>query len=136
MTRINVVPVDELCNQHLFAEWREMPRLVMNLNKSLNRKSKAFSSSEISKEYTLNKGHIKFFYDKFEFLHKRHQKITERLLEKGYNLSIVNSDIFATVPKEWYNDYEPTEEALRINRERIQMMMPPKPRWGNRVKEK
>ena len=28
MTRVNLVPVEELADQHLFAEWREIKRLV------------------------------------------------------------------------------------------------------------
>ena len=129
MTRINVVPPKKLCNKHLFAEAREMPRLVANLNTSLNRKSKPFSMSEIPSEYVLGKGHVKFFFDKFKYLHKRHIEITKELLRRGYNLSNTDSSIFATVDKKWYNDYSPTQEALELNRERIKDRMPSKPKW-------
>lgn len=123
MTRINVVPVKELTNKHLFAEWREMPRLVKNLDKSLNRKSGQFCISEIPPEYVLGKGHVKFFYDKFEFLHKRHIELTNELLNRGYNLGNLDSAIFKTVDKEWYGDYIPTEEAMKLNRERIKIRL-------------
>lgn len=119
MTRINVVPVTELTNKHLFAEWREMPRLVANLNKSLSRKSKPFSTSEIPVEYKLGSGHVKFFYDKFKYLHNRHKELTTELLKRGYNLSHTDSSIFSTVDKTWYNDYVPTKEAMELNRARI-----------------
>lgn len=119
MTRINIVPVQELTNKHLFAEWREMPRLVKNLNTSLNRKGKPFSKDEIPTAYKLGTGHVKFFYDKFLFLHKRHKELTNELLKRGYNLSHTDSNIFASVDKIWYNDYNPTDEAIKINRERI-----------------
>jgi deoxyribonuclease (pyrimidine dimer) len=129
MTRINVVEVKELCNKHLMAEYREMPRLVKNLNTSLNRKGKPFCKSEISPEYILGPGHVKFFFDKFEYLHKRHIKITEELLDRGYNLSNTDSSIFATVDKKWYNDYIPTNKAIKLNKQRIKQRMPKFPKW-------
>ena len=129
MTRINVVPVAELCNKHLFAEWREMPRLVANLNTSLNRKTKPFTIDEIPKEYKLGSGHVKFFYDKFRFLHDRHRDLTAELIHRGYNLGTTDSSIFATVSKEYYNNYEPTDEALALNRERIEIRLPANPKY-------
>jgi len=129
MTRINVVPVTELCNSHLFAEYREMPRLVGSLNTALNRKSKPFDLSEISPTYILGSGHVKFFFNKFKYLHDRHIQITAELIRRGYNLSTTDSSIFASVDSKWYNDYTPTEEDLEVNRERIRERMPDKPRW-------
>ena len=129
MTRINVVPVKELCNKHLFAEWREMPRLVKNLQASLNRKTKPFRSSEIPAEYVLGKGHVKFFFDKFEYLHKRHIEITKELLNRGYSLGKTDSDVFLEVDKNWYNDYTPTLAAVELNRGRILDRMPKEPKW-------
>lgn len=101
MTRINVVPVQELCNQHLFAEWREMPRLRNNLQQSLNRKV-PFNVNEIPPEYVLGKGHVKFFYDKFKYLHIRHIEITTELIKRGYKLSQKDSHIFSYVSNMWY----------------------------------
>jgi|TARA_R110000850_G_scaffold219442_1_gene344955 deoxyribonuclease (pyrimidine dimer) len=129
MTRINIVPVHELCNQHLFAEWREMPRLVGNLEKSLSRKL-PFKDTEISPEYVLGKGHVKFFYDKFEFLYKRHKKLTEVLIDKGYDIR-GDSDIFKTVNKKWFNDWNPSVEEMDLNRKRIMDRMPKNAKWKN-----
>lgn len=119
MTRINVVPVTELTNKHLFAEWREMPRLVANLKASLSRKGKPFQLTEIPPEYKLGAGHVKFFFDKFEYLHERHKQLTQELLKRGYNLSHTDSSIFSQVEKKWYGNYVPTSEAIELNRERI-----------------
>ena len=63
MTRINVVPVGELSQLHLVAEYREITRLPKNLTKSLSRKAKEFNMDEIPPDYVLGKGHVKFFYD-------------------------------------------------------------------------
>ena len=129
MTRINCVPVKELCNQHLMAEHREMPRLVGNLTASLNR-AKPFCLSEIPSQYKLGAGHVKFFYDKFAYLHKRHIEITKELLRRGYNLTQTNSDIFATVASNWYNDWKPTELDMELNRQRISDRMPKNAKWA------
>jgi deoxyribonuclease (pyrimidine dimer) len=133
MTRINVVPVIELCNKHLFAEWREMPRLVSNLDTTLNRKSSNFSWDEISPEYLLGKGHVKFFFDKFKWLHNRHIEITTELIKRGYELKKTDSSIFKTVDGKFYGDYNVTLEALEINRNRINIRMPKKPTWKKKT---
>lgn len=130
MTRINCVPVQELCNKHLFAEWREMPRLVGNLDKSLNRKSKPFSLSEIPANYKLGSGHVKFFYNKFEYLHKRHIQLTNELIKRGYNLSTLDSSNFTNVPKNFYKTWEPSIIDLELNRQRIKDRLPNKPKYN------
>jgi len=100
-----------------------MPRLVKNLHNSLNRKI-PFNLNEIPSEYVLGKGHVKFFFDKFEFLHKRHIEITKELLLRGYKLNYTDSSIFASVDKKWYNDYVPTEKEIETNRRRVIERMP------------
>lgn len=61
MTRINLVPVEELEDLHLVAEYREIMRLPNYLKKSMSSKA-GFKRSMIPKEFTLNTGHVKFFY--------------------------------------------------------------------------
>jgi len=111
------------------AEYREMPRLVKNLETSLNRKSNPFSFDEIPNQYKLGSGHVKFFFDKFKYLYKRHIKLRSELIIRGYNLSESNSDIFKSVPNEYYNDYNPTIEAIAINEERIALRLPNNPKY-------
>jgi deoxyribonuclease (pyrimidine dimer) len=129
MTRINVVPVEELCNKHLLAEWREMPRLAGYLKRSLNRKGKPFNKDEIPRSYLLGQGHVKFFYDKFLFLYKRHRQLTDELISRGFELKY-NSDKLRSVPKEYYNDWKPTKEDRFVNRMRIARRMPKIAVWG------
>ncbi len=118
MTRINVVPPQELSQQHLVAEYREITRLPGNLKKSLDRKTKPFSMSEIPSEYTLGKGHVKYFYDKMLFLEKRFQALVDEMLKRGYNPNFRDSGIFKADAR-FYQDYTPTDKALEINRARI-----------------
>lgn len=119
MTRINVVPPKELSRLHLVAEYREITRLPRNLQTSLTRKSKPFSINEIPTEYTLGKGHVKFFYNKMLFLKKRFESLVYEMLERGYNPQHTDSTIFVTDNETFYKDYEPTVEAIEINRQRI-----------------
>jgi hypothetical protein len=65
MTRINVVPAEDLTDQHLMAEYRELPMVLAAARRS---KSEGY---EASHAYTLNKGHVKFFYSKKRWLISR-----------------------------------------------------------------
>jgi deoxyribonuclease (pyrimidine dimer) len=118
LTRINVVPPSQLSVKHLVAEYREITRLPGNLKKSLERKTKPFSSLEIPPEYVLGSGHVKFFYDKMFFLQKRFESLVEEMLTRGYNPKFTDSSIFK-VDTRFYNDYTPTNTALELNRARI-----------------
>ena len=54
MTRINIIPVQELYDQHLIAEYREITMVPAALKRTL--KSKAgLNYSKIPNNYTLNK---------------------------------------------------------------------------------
>lgn len=118
LTRINLVPVQELTRLHLIAEYKEIMRLPNNLKKSLNRKSKPFSMDEIPSQYKLGTGHVKFFFDKFAFLENRFKQLLAEMDSRGYNANFRDSSIFK-VSSEFYGDYTPTLDALEINRQRI-----------------
>ena len=118
MTRINVIPPSELSTKHLVAEYREITRLPGNLNKSLSRKGKPFSLSEIPNEYVLGEGHVKFFYNKMKFLQLRFESLVNEMLARGYNPSHRDSAIFYRSDYFW-QDWTPTQEAIELNRQRI-----------------
>lgn len=117
MTRINVVPVNELIDKHLRGEYHEITRVPGNLKKSLNRKSKPFSIDEIPPEYVLGTGHVKFFYNKMQFLHNRYLALVDEMNKRGYNAKGELAHIFKV--EGFYNDYQPTDKALELNRIRI-----------------
>jgi deoxyribonuclease (pyrimidine dimer) len=119
VTRINVVPVESLSRQHLVAEYREITRLPKNLKTSLSRKGKPFSMSEIPPEYKLGTGHVKFFFDKMQFLELRFKNLVDEMLRRGYNPSYMDETIFRDCPAMYYNNYEPTAEAIELNVARI-----------------
>lgn len=119
MTRINVVHPKELSAKHLVAEYREITRLPNNLKTSLSRKSKPFCLAEVPQEYTLGKGHVKFFYTKMLFLRKRFEALVEEMLARGYNPTYRDSSIFYVDDSRFNNDYIPTEAAILLNKQRI-----------------
>lgn len=123
MTRINVVPVEELSRQHLIAEYRELPRLFGLIRKAIER-----GESPLDKRnpvvYTLGKGHVRFFYNKLRFLWFRQGELVGEMRKRGYNPQFTSIDPPAGLTGGpefdlWWNDYEPTPEALALNRERI-----------------
>jgi len=129
MTRINIIPVSELYDQHLIAEYREITMIPASLNKTL--KSKAgLNKSKISKQYTLNTGHVYFFYNKGKYLDKRYKEIIKEMKARGFK-----PDSKRKFPKEifinnnLYNDWIPTIEDYKIIRKRILSKLAQKPNW-------
>jgi len=106
MTRINCVPVKELSNLHLIAEYRELPRI-----------SRLAKETQAPTKYVLGKGHCKFFYDKGEYLRKRFEnEIVPEMQQRGITTNFTK---YRRHPKGLNKDWTPTTEAQRINRERI-----------------
>jgi deoxyribonuclease (pyrimidine dimer) len=131
MTRINLVPVQDLADQHLFAEWREIKRIPIFLKKSLKANSAESIHLRIPNKFTLNTGHVLFFLDKMIFLHDRYVKLTEELINRNYNIAGFNpAEIFLNVPdsfkeKEW----QPDNIDIKISIERISIKLKNKLNW-------
>lgn len=62
MTRINLVPPAELCDQHLLAEHRELTRIPNAVAKG------KYHLKGQPAEYKLGEGHVRFFFNKMAFL--------------------------------------------------------------------
>jgi len=120
MTRINCVPVEELTDKHLGAEYRELPRLFGQIQKAIER-GESPDDPRNPKEYKLGKGHTRFFYDKLQWLRYRHEQLVNECKIRGriVNFPVVPKYIW-DIPNEWWQDWEPTPEAMELNRQRIQ----------------
>ena len=113
MTRINAgMPPKQLSRQHLIAEHREIVRIPNNI------KSGKAVIKDIPEKFTLGKGHVKFFYDKLKYLHKRYEELYKECVERGYNMTWFGES-FLNLPENLYNDYLPTEEATALIKQRI-----------------
>jgi len=121
MTRINAgIPVEELSDKHLLAEHREIKRIP---NTILSGKAKI---ENIPEKFTLGKGHVKFFYDKQMFLYRRYVLIWHECIKRGFKVTSYAEAFYpfiSALPYSTYgklaNDWEPTEEANQLIRQRI-----------------
>lgn len=119
MTRINVVPVDELTDKHLVAEYRELPRIFKLVK---DRQDKGHTNVTVKKPdtYTLGTGHVLFFYDKLYYLIDRYQELCNEMMCRGFTVNYPDVPEFVWgLERHWLGEYTPTPEALEINRERI-----------------
>ena len=129
MTRINIVEPSELTDQHLIAEYREIFMIAGSLKRTLMSKT-GYDKSKVPKKYTLNKGHVYFFYNKGKYLNNRYQKLILELKKRGFNLSkdrFFPKEIF--INNNLYNDWEPSLDDYTIIRERIKNKISMKPEW-------
>lgn len=60
MTRINLIDPSHLTKRHLIAEYKEITQFLHNVKKS--------NLKDIPKHFTLGTGHVKFFYNKGEYV--------------------------------------------------------------------
>ena len=81
MTRINVVPVSELSDQWLIAEYRELPRVLKG----------SFSILGAPKQYKLNKGHIKWARYFGQFTSNRFNQIIQEMRYRGFKINFSSS---------------------------------------------
>lgn len=126
MTRINLIDPNELTDQHLIAEYREIRLLSAILQRSLKSK-KGVDVKTIPSSFTLNTNHVRFFYNKGLYLHKRYNSLRDEMVNRGMNPTL-------EFPKEkWpthlYHDWTPNEQDKNIVRERIALRISQKPEW-------
>lgn len=132
MTRVNLVPPAELADQHLFAEYRELKMIPKSLARSIAARGIDGIPAMISESFTLNKGHVSFFYDKGAYLQERFELLKAELLVRGYTFNeagvLDENGVYAQHPH-LNGMYSPTVDALRIIRERIAERIALRPNW-------
>ena len=126
MTRINVVPPGELCDQHLLAEHRELTRIP---NGILSGKLKVDYDDRPS-EYKLGAGHVKFFTNKLGWLFIRYLDLTAECIARGFYVqNIWPEEVNKRSFRSAFGYYAVTIEALTINRLRIYDRWPKNARY-------
>lgn len=132
MTRVNLVPPQELYDQHLFAEWRELKMIPKSLQRSLAARGLEGVVKMVPPAFTLNKGHVSFFYDKGQYLFERFELLRYELKRRAFNFDegaeLDDRDVYLRHPS-LLGSYTPTAEALVIIRERIAQRVALKPHW-------
>lgn len=128
MTRINTVPVELLLDQHLMAEYRELPMVPASLRRSLA--SPRFDVAKLPTEYTLNAGHVSFFYLRRVWLVRRWHQLIAELRARGYTIDpigrAVSFEPFEHVPN---RRWTPTAADYKTNAVRLLARYREKPRW-------
>ena len=129
MTRINLVPPRELTDQHLVAEYREIFMVGTSLQRSIASKSWSKTLTSLPVDFTLNKGHVKFFYNKGFYLYTRYHQLVYEMKQRGMNPDPSRRFKVEQWPGELWNDWEPTLRDKQIIRERIKERISEKPGW-------
>ena len=126
MTRINIIPPNELTDQHLVAEYKEIRQLVGGLQRTLNSKN-GFQEKKVPEQFTLNEGHCYFFYDKGAYIHVRYNRVRSEMIDRGFEPK--HKFPLEKWPVELYGDWSPTKRDMDIVRERIALRISERPNW-------
>lgn len=102
MTRINCgIPPKSLGRQHLLSEHRELIRIPNAI-----RNNRAVIKN-IPAQFTLGRGHVKFFYNKLGYLKDRYELLYAECVKRGYNVQYYGST-FDGIPEMLMGSYIPT----------------------------
>ena len=91
MTRINAcIPVENLTDEHLLAEHREIKRIPTLLFKRITNRKKPIQLekvfADLPKHFTLGFGHALFFLNKPQYTLKRYLELHFECLERGFEV--------------------------------------------------
>ena len=129
MTRINIIEPRELTDQQLIAEYREITMVPGSLKRTLASKI-GYQEKKVPEKFTLNSGHVYFFYNKGEYLYKRYKQLIQEMIRRGFNPDPNRKFPTAIFKKNGlYKDWSPTIEDQKIIRERISQKIAMKPDW-------
>ena len=125
MTRVNAgIKPHELTDQHLMAEYREILRCNHVAINGYKKDGEKYLK-QVPSEFTLNKGHMKFFANKLEFIMKRFESLKDELVNRKWDVKM-NYSKPEDMPESLWGDYNPTKEARDILIERILLRFPKK----------
>ena len=129
MTRINILNPIHLTDQHLIAEYRELFMVGSALQRSLKSPNWEKNKKTWPEEFTLNSGHVKFFYNKGKYLHKRYKQLIKEMKDRGMKPDPDRRFKREQWPNDLYKDWEPTMKDEIIVKERIEEKIRMKPDW-------
>ena len=132
MTRINLIDPELLTDQHLFSEFREIKMVPKALSRSLAARGVQGVLDIIPERFTLNKGHVTFFYDKGLYLERRYSQIRAELRVRGIQFnegSPFDPDRVYENNPTLYGDYCPDDVAIEIITNRIMEKLEMRPEW-------
>lgn len=120
MVRINLIKPEKLADQHLVAEYDEILMLLGYVRRYPEVK-------DIPEEYSLGKGHIKFFKNKLLYLFTRHELIKKEMRKRGFQTNVkIDLRKFHT---SLINNWKPKQKDIKIIKERISEKLKLKPEY-------
>jgi len=122
MTRINLVEPSSLHQKHLLAEYRELPR-VFALVQAAELRGLRPGTAGIPAEFCLGTGHVKFFYNKLQFLTDRFYQLVTECKARGFNIAHTQPP-FVITSSWWWGNYTPTPQAIALSAARIKERTP------------
>lgn len=121
MTRVNLIPPEELHYKHLVAEYREITRVPTLARKA----QREMHKKNIPPSYTMGVGHVLHFYNKLGFIADRYESLCDEMRRRGYVCNqIPRSELLKDIDSRFVRAYNPTPEAVELNRQRIAERMP------------
>ena len=127
MTRVNVIPVYELSDQHLIAEYRELPRVIkQNIN-----------ICNAPDCYTLGTGHMKWAARHWKYTINRFDELCQEMQYRGFAANYASSGLgkYAFKFNGIAGNYNVSDKDIALNRARIKEKYNQKPdfyRWTRR----
>lgn len=119
MTRINCIPVEELHDKHLLAEYTEITRVTEYVKKSLNSKT----PTAIPSSYRMKEGHVKFFYNKYVWLAERYTQLYNEMCSRDKNVDPKLFEYYLNRFKQKSPfgevSWKPSVDEITISRQRI-----------------
>ncbi|MBO4683504.1 MAG: hypothetical protein J5611_02930 [Alphaproteobacteria bacterium] len=129
MTRINVIPVHELSDQHLIAEYHELPRVIkQNIN-----------TCTAPDCYVLGTGHMRWACRHWQYVYRRFAELCTEMEYRGFRVNFPPTDLAKYLTKFCGTDgeYAVQEADIALNRARLKEKYNKKPsfyKWTKRPK--
>lgn len=122
MTRINLIPPEELHDRHLVAEYRELPRIFALIRADDARRAAGVRTPEPPPAYVLGPGHVRFFYDKARWLLARQRLLIAEMRRRGMRPNFeAGEELLAGIEiNRQLMEWAPTPAEVEINRSRIE----------------
>jgi len=102
-----------LTDQHVIAEYRELPMVVGSL-----RSNGWMIKSAVPEKFNLGIGHINFLKNKLYYLERRHDTVKIEMYNRGFKQTSLSMDI-NLYREEFCNNWHPTLEDSMVIRKRI-----------------
>lgn len=117
----------ELHRLHLIAEYREITMIPAALRRSLKARDQAAVLAGVPQLFTLNAGHVTFFYNKLHYVRQRLVRIMDEMTSRGYKTDPSRVLTFDGFPTIFYGDWQETPAARDIILHRITQRRQQKP---------